>query len=134
MKDLLRVYQGFETLDAYVNKDKVINTLVELVMEFSSFEDEALLEIMMNFHEKGILEKQQDLAVKLRVYCQERFDFMDRNTMLGYLEFFNKIGMYFEDKEAMLLIKDSLNKAFHMYELPELFKAYKLTAHNFYRD
>lgn len=104
MKDLLKVYKGFETIDEYFNKEKVIKTIVDLVMEFSSYEDEALLEIMNSFHEKGLIEKEPELAVKLRVYCQERFDLMERSTILGYFEFFKEMGMFFEDKEGMLLL------------------------------
>jgi len=59
---------------------------------------------------------------------------MERKTILGYLEFFNELGMLFEDKEAMALMKLHVTKTFHMYELDDLFKVYKLISHNFYRD
>lgn len=134
MRDVLKLYKGFEELRDYFNKPKVIEGLVELVLEGRYFEDEAFLEIMKEFLAAGIVEKYQDLAVKARVYLQERFEFMERGTMLGFIELFKELGMLFEDKEIALLMKDHIEKGFHAYELPELFKAYKLLSHNFYRD
>jgi hypothetical protein len=64
-------------------------------------------------HNRGLIEKYQDLGVKARVYFQERFTFMDHKTILGYLELFKELGMLFDDKEIMLLMKPHLAKSFH---------------------
>lgn len=54
--------------------------------------------------------------------------------MLGYLEFFNKLGLLFEDKELMALLQDHLQKNYALYELQELFQVYKLVSLSFYRN
>lgn len=59
---------------------------------------------------------------------------MERPTILGFLELFKELGLLFNDKEVALLMKENLSKSYHAYDLPELFQAYKLLSHNFYRD
>lgn len=54
--------------------------------------------------------------------------------MLDFLEFFLDLGLVFEDKELMVLIKSHLEKNYFLYELDELFKVYKVSSHNFYRS
>jgi hypothetical protein len=34
----------------------------------------------------------------LRQYVEKRFDYMDREMILKYLEFLKDLGMFFEDK------------------------------------
>jgi hypothetical protein len=46
---------------------------------------------------------------------------MERKTILGFLELFKELGMLFDDKEIMLLIRNHLLLGFHNYELAELF-------------
>jgi hypothetical protein len=133
MSDVFKLLRGFETLDDYFNKEKVIEGLVELVLEGRFYEDEAFLELLNEFNRMGLIEKYQDLVVKARAYFQERFDYMERKPMLGYLEFFKQMGILFEDKEAALLMKEHVDKNFHAYELSELFQVFKLLSHNFYR-
>lgn len=92
------------------------------------------MEVLNECNNKSLIVKYQELAVKARVYFQDRFDFMDRKTILGFLELFNSLGMLFEDKELAIAMKDHISKSYHAYELPELFQAYKLLSLNFYRD
>jgi hypothetical protein len=120
MSDILKMFRGFEIIDSYFNKEKVIEGIVELVLEGSFYEDEAFLEILKDFHSKGLIEKYQDLGVKARVYFQERFDYMNHKSILGYLELFKELGMLFEDKEITLLMKEHMTTNFHVYELHEL--------------
>lgn len=98
------------------------------------YEDAAFLAVLNECHKKGLIEKYQDLGVKARVYFQERFPFMERTTLLGFGELFKELGILFDDKEYALVMKEHIGKNFHTYELPDLFKAYKLLSHNFYRD
>ena len=134
MGDILKLYRGFESLNDYFNKDKVIEGIVEIVLESRFYEDEALLELLQEFKKKGLIEKYQNLIVKARVYFEERFDLMERRTILGFLELFLDFGMLFEDREAAMLMKGHVESSFHAYELSELFQAHRLLSHCFYRD
>jgi hypothetical protein len=132
--EILKLYRGFQSLNDYFNKEKVIEAIVEIVLESNFYEDEALLELLKEFRKVGLLEKYQELIVKGRVYFQERFDLMERRTILGFLELFRDYGMLFEDKEVALLMRDHMASTFHAYELSELFNAHRLLSHSFYRD
>ena len=39
MRDILKIMKGFETLNDYFNKEKVIDGIIELIMEDKIFED-----------------------------------------------------------------------------------------------
>jgi hypothetical protein len=43
MRDILKLFKGFETINDYVNRGKVLAGLVDLVLESRIFEDEAFL-------------------------------------------------------------------------------------------
>ena len=43
MKDILKLLKGFEIINDYFNRDKVIEGLVELVLDGRYYEDEAFL-------------------------------------------------------------------------------------------
>lgn len=90
-------------MNDYFNKNKVIEGIVELVLENRVYEDQAFLEILNEFHKQELIAKYQELAVKARVYYQDRFAFMERENIIGYLELFKDLGMLFEDKEIALL-------------------------------
>ena len=113
MRDINKLLKGFESINDYFNRAKVIEGIAELILESRIFEDEAFLEVLQECHSRGLIEKYQDLGVKARVYFQERFTFMDHKTILGYLELFKELGMLFDDKEIMLLMKPHLAKSFH---------------------
>ncbi|CDW73278.1 UNKNOWN [Stylonychia lemnae] len=134
IKDIIRIIKGFEAINDYFNRDKVINCLVNAALEITCFQDADYLELMEIFDEKGIMEQQPDLLVKLRFYFQDRFNYMERPTMINYLQFLLNHGMIFEDKDMMELIAAHLQKNYFSYELNELFKVYLITQHNFYRD
>jgi hypothetical protein len=57
MGDILKLYRGFESLNDYFNKDKVIEGIVEIVLESRFYEDEALLELLLEFKKTGLIEK-----------------------------------------------------------------------------
>jgi hypothetical protein len=82
----------------------------------------------------GLIEKYQDLDVKARVYFQERFPYMEREAILGYLELFRELGLLFEDQEISEMLREHLSKTYHLYDLGQLFKVYKLVSNNFYRN
>jgi len=92
--------------------------MVELVLESRFYEDEALLQVLQEMDKDGLIEKHQELAVKARAYFHERFDFMEKENLLGFIEIFNKHGMLFEDKTVALQMKDHFATAFATYELP----------------
>ena len=68
MKDVLKLLKGFEAMNDYFNREKVIQGLVELVQESTIFEDTGYLEVVRECHERGLLTDNQDLYVKTRVY------------------------------------------------------------------
>ena len=68
------------------------------------------------------------------MYFQERFPYMEREAILGYLELFRELGMLFEDQEIVLMLGEHLAKTYHLYDLGQLFKVYKLFSNNFYRN
>ena len=68
MKDVLKLLRGFEAMNDYFNREKVIQGLVELVQESTIFEDTGYLEVVRECHERGLLTDNQDLYVKTRVY------------------------------------------------------------------
>ena len=46
MRDVLRLLKGFETINEYFNRDKVIEGLMQLVQESDVYEDEGFLEVL----------------------------------------------------------------------------------------
>ena len=104
MKDLIKLFKGFESLNDYFNRDKVVEAIIELVLEGKIYEDEAFLEILNEFQAKGLMDKYEELGVKARVYFQERAAFMDRPQVLGFMELFKDLGYLFEDKELAMLL------------------------------
>jgi hypothetical protein len=68
MKDILKLLRGFESLNDYFNRDKVIKGIIELVQESSIYEDSGFLEVLNECHSRGLLADNQDLYVKARVY------------------------------------------------------------------
>jgi len=82
----------------------------------------------------GELEKNLELVAKIRIYFQDRVEYMDKTVMLQYLYFFLELGLVFEDKDLMVVIQEHLTKNYYKYELDELFKTYKIISHNFYRN
>ena len=108
MKDILKLLRGFETLNDYFNRDKVIKGILEIVQESSIYEDSGFLEVLNECHTRGLLTENQDLYVKSRVYFQERFPYMDRADILGYLELFWELGLLFEDEEIAHLLRAHL--------------------------
>lgn len=46
MRDILKLFKGFESINEYVNRGKVIAALVDLVLVSRIFEDEAFLEVL----------------------------------------------------------------------------------------
>ena len=46
MRDIHRLLTGFEGINDYFNRDKLINGLAELIVEGRYFEDEAFLEVL----------------------------------------------------------------------------------------
>jgi hypothetical protein len=59
---------------------------------------------------------------------------MEREAILGYLELFRELGMLFEDEEISGMLREHLQQTYHLYDLGQLFKVYKLAANNFYRN
>ena len=55
MKDVLKLLRGFEAMNDYFNREKVIQGLVELVQESTIFEDTGYLEVFRECHERGLL-------------------------------------------------------------------------------
>jgi len=55
MKDVLKLLRGFEAMNDYFNREKVIQGLVELVQESTIFEDTGYLEVVRECHERGLL-------------------------------------------------------------------------------
>jgi len=56
---------------------------------------------------------------------------MERDTILGYLEFFREFGLLFEDEEIPVMLRGHLNTSFHLYNMSQLFKVFKLIANTF---
>lgn len=54
--DLLKILKGFEQLNEYFNKDKVIKMIEQLTLECESYEDPQLLELMKTFLDQGLME------------------------------------------------------------------------------
>ena len=134
MRDLVKLLKGFEAINQYFNRDKVLEGIANLVQEADVYEDEGFLEILNECHRLGMMEKYPELAGKARIYFQDRFQFMERETILGYLEFFREFGLLFEDEEIPVMLRGHLNTSFHLYNMSQLFKVFKLIANNFYRD
>ncbi len=78
MRDIMKLLKGFEAINQYFNRDKVIEGMVQLIQEADVFEDEGFLDVLNECHARGLIEKHQDLGVKARVYFQERFPYMER--------------------------------------------------------
>ena len=55
MKDVLKLLRGFEAMNDYFNREKVIQGLVELVQESTIIEDTGYLEVVRECHERGLL-------------------------------------------------------------------------------
>ena len=68
MRDIVKLLKGFESINDYMNRDKVHAAHVELVLESRIYEDEAFLDFVVELSQKGLIEKYQDVAVKARVY------------------------------------------------------------------
>ena len=59
---------------------------------------------------------------------------MEREVILGYMELFRELGMLFDDPEIATMVKLHLTNSYHLYDLGQLFKIYKLLSNNFYRN
>lgn len=68
MGDILKLFKGFESINEYVNRGKVIAALVDLVLVSRIFEDEAFLEVLNECQHRGLIESYPDLAIKARAY------------------------------------------------------------------
>jgi hypothetical protein len=55
---------------------------VEMALETNSVADEELLKLFQLFKEKGVLGDSENLLFKIRTYFDERFDFMEKETIL----------------------------------------------------
>jgi hypothetical protein len=97
MRDVVKLLRGFESINQYFNRDKVIEGLVNLVQEADVYEDEGFLEVLNECNQRGLIEKHLELGAKARIYFEDRFPYMEREAILGYLELFRELGMLFED-------------------------------------
>eukprot|EP00347_Sterkiella_histriomuscorum_P020420 403337874 len=134
IKDITKVLVGFDVINDYFNKQKLIDSLIEIVFDFDQFQDQDYLELMNILDAKGYFAQYQDLIVKCRFYFQQRFNYMEKESIIGYLELMQRHGLVFEDKELMNLIASHVQKNYHQYELNELFQIFRIISHNFYRD
>ena len=97
MRDVVKLLRGFESINQYFNRDKVIEGLVNLVQEADVYEDEGFLEVLNEYNKRGLIETHLELGAKARIYFEDRFPYMEREAILGYLELFRELGMLFED-------------------------------------
>jgi hypothetical protein len=109
MRDVVKLLRGFESINEYFNREKVIEGLVGLVQEADVYEDEGFLEVLNECNRRGLIERHPELGVKARVYFQDRFAYMEREAILGYLELFRELGMLFEDQEISGMLRDHLH-------------------------
>jgi len=98
------------------------------------YEDEGFLEVLNECNRRGLIERHPEIGAKARVYFEDRFPYMERGSILGYLELFRELGMLFEDEDISGMIREHLQKTYHLYDLGQLFKVYKLTANNLNRN
>lgn len=68
MKDVLKLLTGFEKINDYFNRDKVIKGLMEIVQESTIYEDEGFLLVLNECRRMNLLATYQDLDVKARAY------------------------------------------------------------------
>jgi hypothetical protein len=60
--------------------------------------DKDFFDLFKYYEESNILSENENLLAQLRQYVEKRFDYMDREMILKYLEFLKDLGMFFEDK------------------------------------
>lgn len=46
IRDIIKILKGFEAINDYFNKDKVINCILEAALDISTFSDSDYLELM----------------------------------------------------------------------------------------
>ena len=82
---------------------------MNLVNEADVYEDEGFLEVLEECNRRGLIEKHQELGIKARAYFQERFAFMDKDAILGFLELFRELGFLLEDHLICGMLRDHLH-------------------------
>lgn len=104
-----------------------------MTLKTVSSNDEDLLSLMQYYSEEGILNENEYLLAMLRQYVDERFNFMERKTILKYCEFLKDVGMFFEDKEMITRLNEYFTSSYYNFELNELFSLMKLHSYCFHK-
>ena len=68
LADALKILKSFEKINKYVNRKKVIDTIVELAKQSDSIADKDFLNLMRELDKIGIMIEDSDLMFKARTY------------------------------------------------------------------
>lgn len=93
--DILKLLRGFETLNDYVNREKVIGTLKEVFLDAPNVYDKEFLEVVKEFNSRGMFLEDEQMVFKTRVHFEDQITFMDRDTILDYLDFYKSINLLY---------------------------------------
>ena len=136
--DQLKLLKGFDDLVQTMEtpkkfQEQLRSSLISMTLKTVSSNDEDLLKLMQYYSDEGILNQNEYLLAMLRQYVDERFNFMDRKTILKYCEFLKDVGMFFEDKEMIVRLNEYFTSNYYVFELPELFSLMKLHSYCFHK-
>ena len=97
-EELMKIFSAFETLDCYFNRTKFIQHSLEIVMENTDICDKEWLQLYKEISYRKLMNA--DLVAKLTVYFHSRLLHMKSNDLVAWLDYYDQLGLLFEDKEV----------------------------------
>ena len=61
---------------------------------------------MQYYNQTDILSENEYLLAMLREYIEQRFQYMSRDLILKYCTFLKDLGMFFQDKDMIVLLNE----------------------------